>query len=171
MQNRKAYSFKDGQNPFNSLISLLILIGVMALLFFAVKGLFSILYLVAPILLIVTLIINYKVVANYAISLFETFKTDILMGMLKVAFTFLCYPIVIGWLFVKALLYRKVEKIRQELDSQMGTFEREKKEQFIDFEELSSKTAKDAPEKPTIIGLPKAKEKEKKNPYNDMFDA
>jgi hypothetical protein len=171
MQSRKTFNFNSSQNPFNSLISLLVLVGVMVLLFFVVKGFISILYLAAPVLLIITLVINYKIVADYVISIFETFKTDVLMGMVKVAFTFLCYPIVIGWLFAKALLFRKVDKIRQELDSQMGLFEKESKEQYIDFEELNSKTGSEKPEKPNIIGLPNPKEKEKKNPYNGMFDS
>lgn len=168
MQNRKRYNFNLGQNPFNSLLSLVVLIAVMAILFFVVKGFISILYWVAPILLIVTLILNYKIVANYVISLFETFKTDILMGMVKVAFTILCYPLVIGWLFAKVLLYRKVDKMKQEFDRQIGGVS--EKEQYVDFEELSSKTVDEKPEKPTIIELPKPKEKEKKNPYTDMFD-
>lgn len=167
MQNRQRYNFNSGQNPFNSLLSLVILIGVMVLLFFVVKGFISILYWVAPILLIVTLILNYKIVANYVISLFETFKTDVLMGMVKVAFTLLCYPLVIGWLFAKVLLYRKVDKLKQQFDQQIGSQE---KETFVDFEEISSKTVKEKPENPTIIELPKPKEKEKKNPYTDMFD-
>lgn len=171
MQNRKSFNLKNSQNPFNSLIGLLVLIGVMVLLFFVVKGFISILYWVAPVLLIVTLIINYKVVADYVISVFETFKTDILMGMVKVAFTFLCYPIVIGWLFAKALLYRKVDKMRQEFDSHMGRLENEQKEQFVDFEELNSNTVEGKPEKPTILDLPKPKDKDKKNPYSGMFDA
>jgi hypothetical protein len=166
MQSRQSFNFKNSQNPFNSLISLVVLIGVMVLLFFVVKGFFSLLYLIAPILLVITLVINYKVVAEYMVSLFETFKTDVLMGMVKVAFTFLCYPLVIGWLFVKALLYRKVAKLQQEMQSQMGKLEQE---QFIDFEEISSKKADTPAEKPRIIELPKPKGKDSKNPYSDMF--
>ncbi len=168
MQQRKSYNFNTGQNPFNSLLSLLVLLGVMVLLFFVVKGFISILYWVAPVLLVITLIINYKIVADYVISLFDTFKTDVLMGMVKVAFTFLCYPLVIGWLFAKALLYRKVDKLKQDFERQIG--EREK-EQFVDFEEISSNPVDEKPEKPKIIELPRPKEKDKKNPYNDMFDA
>jgi hypothetical protein len=166
MQSRQSFNFKNSQNPFNSLLSLVVLIGVMVLLFFVVKGFFSLLYLIAPILLVITLVINYKVVADYMIGLFETFKTDVLMGMVKVAFTFLCYPLVIGWLFAKALLYRKVAKLQQHMQSQMGKLEQE---QFIDFEEISSKKADEKAEKPKIIELPKPKEKDSKNPYSDMF--
>jgi hypothetical protein len=168
MQSRQSFNFKNSQNPFNSLISLVVLVGVMVLLFFVVTGFFKLLYFVAPILLVVTLVINYKVVAEYVVSLFETFKTDVLMGMVKVAFTFLCYPLVIGWLFAKALLYRKVTKLQQEMQSHMGKLE-QNQEQFIDFEEISSKKADEKAEKPKIIELPKPREIDPKNPFKDMF--
>jgi predicted membrane protein len=161
-----------GSNPFNSLISLLIFGGVLLLLYVLVKGLFTMLYWVAPVLLIVTLIINYRVVRDYAASIVTSLQTDILMGMVKVLFTVLCYPLVIGWLFAKALIYRKVNTLQQDLQKKMN---QQDQTQDVDYEEISSeelgKTDEKPPQKPIIIQLPKPKEKDKSNPYDDIFES
>jgi predicted membrane protein len=161
-----------GSNPFNSLISLLIFGGVLFLLYFLVSGFFKLLYLAAPFLLVITLVINYRVVRDYAASIVTTMQSDILMGMVKVLFTVLCYPMVIGWLFAKALIYRKVSTLQQDFQKKMGQSDMT---QDIDYEEVSSedmgKTTENPPQKPLIIELPKPKEKDKSNPYNDIFES
>lgn len=169
MQYRSSFNFnnKPNSNPFNSLVSLLIFVGVLIVLFFLLKGFVTLLYWVAPILLIITLLIRYRVVADYAVSLFETFQTDILMGILKVAFTIFCYPFVIGWLFMKAIFYRKMDQVKQTMDSQIY---QQPTEQYTDYEEVSTETMPNESEKPQLWELPKPKEKEKNNPYNDLFE-
>ena len=173
-------SFQFGgspKNPFGSIINLLIFFGVLVLMFFFVKSLFSLLYLAAPFLLIATLIINYRIVADYAIDIFETFRTDVLWGAVKVAFTILCYPFVIGWLFAKSLIYRKVDKMKQNFDAQMNAANTNFGQNpsvsadFADFEELSSEMLdKNKPKKdePIIIELPKPKDKQQDD-YDQFF--
>jgi hypothetical protein len=171
-------SFRVGgnpNNPFGSIINLLIFFAVLAGMYFFIGGVFKLLYLVAPILLIATLIINYRIVADYAIDVFETFRTDILWGAVKVAFTVLCYPLVIGWLFAKSLIYRKVDKIKQQFEEQVKATNpnlgsKGTTTEFADFEELSSemldKTKKEAP--PIVLQIPKIKEKPQDD-YDQFF--
>lgn len=171
MQYKTSFNINGNrnQNPFNSIISLLIFVGILVLLFFLLKGFVTVLYWVAPVLLIATLVINYKIVADYAISIYETFQTDILMGMLKVVFTIFCYPFVIGWLFIKAIFYRKMDTVKKQFESQL---KQQQTDQYAEFEEISTEINKDKkPDSPIIIELPKAKEKEKNNPYDNLFDA
>jgi predicted membrane protein len=170
MQFRTNYNSKgSGSNPFNSLISLITFAGVLLLLYFLMKGFFNLLYLVAPVLLVATLIINYRVVRDYAASIVTSLQSDILMGMVKVAFTVLCYPMVIGWLFAKALIFRKVSTLQQDFQQKMNQSEQI---QDVDYEEISSRKADEKPsEKPLIIQLPKPKEKDKSNPYDDIFES
>jgi predicted membrane protein len=162
-------SSMGGSNPFNSLISLLIFGGVLLLLYFVVKGFFSLLYLVAPVLLVVTLVINYRVVRDYLAGIVTTMQSDVLMGVMKVVFTVLCYPLVIGWLFAKALIYRKVSSLQQDFQKKMTPQDHT---QDVDYEEISSEKADEStPQKPIIIQLPKPKEKDKSNPYDDIFES
>jgi predicted membrane protein len=158
-----------GSNPFNSLVSLILFAGVLLLLFFLVKGFFTLLYWVAPVLLIATLIINYRVVRDYLAGLATTFQSDVLWGVVKVAFTMVCYPMVIGWLFAKALIYRKVNSLQQDFQKKMTEQEQT---QYVDYEEVSSQKGSEKPsQEPLIIELPKPKEKDKTNPYDDIFES
>lgn len=101
------------QNPFSSLWSLLLVAAVIAVLFYVIKGLVSLLYMVAPFLLIAALLINHKVVLNYANQLVETFKVDILKGVIGVLVLVFGYPLVFAWLLVKALFMNKLEKAQR----------------------------------------------------------
>ena len=164
------YSFRNNsnpKNPFGSVMSLLIFAGVLVLLFFLVTGFVKLLYLVAPILLIATLLINYRVVTEYATGVIQTFQTDVVFGIVKVLFSFLCYPFVIGWLFAKAMFYRKVNTLKKDMEQQMGRMnEAQNNTQYTDYEEISSDMDVDKEaEKPIILDLPKPKDK-----LRDDFD-
>ncbi|MBL7815166.1 MAG: hypothetical protein JNL70_09150 [Saprospiraceae bacterium] len=172
MSYQRTFRFGGGSNnPFGSLLSLLIFVGVLVALFFMVTGFVKLLYLVAPVLLIATLLINYKIVADYVLGVFETFQTDVLFGVVKVLFSVFCYPFVIGWLFAKAMFHRKMNQLQKDMEHQMGslnhTFQNTNQEtQYTDYEEISSDTNTNEPtETPKIIELPKPKDK-----LRDDFD-
>ena len=165
-------SFRSGgnsNNPFGSMMSLLIFVGILALLFFLVTGFVKLLYLVAPFLLIATLLINYRVVADYVKGVFDTFRTNVLLGVVKVVFSVMCYPFVIGWLFAKAMFYRKVSSLKKDMAQQMGQMNQaQNNTQYADYEEISTDDDLDInkkAEKPIILDLPKPKDK-----LRDDFD-
>lgn len=151
------YRKKIDINPFNSLGSILIMILVFAGLFFIARGIFTILAWVAPLLLIATLVIDYKVVLGYGKWLVNLLKNNLGMGIGALLLTIFGFPVIAGFLFVKALLYRKVNKLQEEV-------QRRQEGELVDFEEVDSK--------PTIIELPpiKKKQKEVQNDYEQLFD-
>ncbi len=157
-----------GRNPFNSLVSLLILAGVFVAMFFVIRGFVTLLYWVAPVLLIITLFINYRVVANYALGLVDLLKRNILWGVAKIAFTVVLYPFVIGWLFMQAMMLRRLDSFKKEFEHQ---FPPKESAQYADYEEISSESvekAEDAEPIPFKLLPPTPKEKDG-NPYNDLF--
>jgi hypothetical protein len=115
--NYKTYriggSTPQPQNPFSSLWSLVVMAAVIAVLFYVIKGLVNVLYWAAPILLILALVVNHKVVLNYANQLIESFKTNILRGIIGVVVLVFGYPFVFAWLLVKALFMNRLEKAKQ----------------------------------------------------------
>ncbi len=146
-------------NPFSSIFSILTMVLVFVGLFFLAKGIFNILAWLAPILLIITAVIDYKVILNYGKWLLNLLRKDALMGIGGILLTVFGFPIIAGFLFGKALLYRKVKKINQ-------TIEDEKMGEFIEYEEIHE-------EKPPTLELPslkKEKEPQKKsNDYEQLF--
>jgi cytochrome b subunit of formate dehydrogenase len=150
------YRKKIDVNPFNSITSIIILVLFFMALYFIAKSVFTILAWIAPVLLIGALIIDYKVVLNYGKWIVNLLKKNILMGIGAGLLTFFGFPVIAGFLFVKALLSKKVNSMKQEV-------ERRQQGEFVDYEELDS----------TPIELPKIEEKprpKQKLPRDDNYD-
>ncbi|MCB0662724.1 MAG: hypothetical protein KDC24_08290 [Saprospiraceae bacterium] len=160
MQRRIYYQAGGGNNPFGSILSLLFMVLFFVGLFYLANFIFKILWWVAPVLLIVTLIIDYKVVTNYLKWVGSSFRRNWFFGILLGLFTVLGFPLVTAILFFKALFKRKVKQAQDEYEAQTkGT--------LIDYEEVDS-------EQHITIELPPSvppKEKEPKDSrYDDLFE-
>jgi hypothetical protein len=167
-------SFRTGgnsNNPFGSIMSLLIFVAILAGLFFLVTGFVKLLYLVAPVLLIATMLINYRVVADYVTGVFDTFKTNVLLGVGKLLFSFFCYPFVIGWLFSKAMFYRKMNTLKQDMEQKMGQMNTaQSNTEYAEYEEIPTDNMdiNKKADKPIMLDLPKPKDK-LRDDYDQLF--
>ncbi len=153
--------FKETQrslsrNPGQWLIGLLGLIAFFFVLFWLVKGLYSFLSLIAPVLLIITAILNYRVITGYVAMLWSVFKSNWLMGILGAILTVVGLPFVSGYLFVKAILLKKIDSIQTAV-------EKEQQGEYMEFEDLSEE-----PSETLILKEPEPKVK-KDNNYDKMF--
>ena len=148
------YRRKVDVNPFNSITSILFLVFAFVALYWLATGIFKILTVAAPFLLIATLIIDYTVVLNYGKWLWNLLQKNPLMGIGGILLTFFGFPIIAGFLLGKALLYRKVGKIKDELDIKQNG-------EFADYEEVD-----DGPQ--IRMELPEIKKT--KPPKDDQYD-
>ena len=121
---------QGGFGQFRGWQSLLIMAGVMILIFIVARAFLKILYFVAPVLIIATAIINYKVILNYFKNIGNLFKKNPLMGVGAGLLSAFFYPVVIGFLFVQALLHRKADKIQKEVEREKG--------EYVEYEEIES---------------------------------
>jgi len=159
-------------NPFNSIASILFLVLIFVGLYFVAKGVFWLLGLLAPIFIILTLIIDYKVLVSYGNWLVNLFKSNILMGIGAVLLTVFGFPVVSGFLFGKAIISKKIKE-------KFGQFEQpeKKKEEYAAYEEVKDDFEVEEPldlenaprkvEKPEVII--KRKSSESNNEYDDLF--
>lgn len=143
----------------NGIIGFLFLIALIAGVFFIAKGIFKLLYLAAPVLIILALIINYRTVVNFFKWLFGLFKRSILTGIIAVILTIIGYPIVCGLLFGKSILDRKIRKLQQ---SQRA----EREGEFVQFEEVIKPRREEKLDLPPMV---KQHPTPKENPYKDLF--
>lgn len=160
-------------NPFNSIASILFLVLIFVGLFFVAKGVFWILSWLAPVFLILTLIIDYKVVVSYGTWLVNLLKKNILMGLGAVLLTVFGFPVVSGFLFGKAIISKKIKE-------KLGQFEQptQKKEEFVSYEEVEDDIIVEEPldldnvprriEKPEIII--KENKSQSGNEYDNLFE-
>lgn len=154
---------QNNRSPFVGIIGLLIFLTVMYVLFKVVFGAISLLWaimaFVAPILLILTMFLNFGVVKDYASSIVDSFKKKPSRGIIFSLATLIGYPIVSIYLFYKALITRK------EKNEQVKTVKNKKKdEDYVKFEEV---------EDDDFLELPDLEEEAPKqeplNRYDDLF--
>ena len=146
-------------NPFGSIFSILTMVLIFVGLFFLAKGIFNILALIAPILLIATAVIDYKVIINYGKWLLNLLRKDLLIGIGGILLTVFGFPIIAGFLFVKALLFRKIKKMNQ-------GYEEKIEGEYLEYEEIQDEAS-------STLELPKLEKKEKQekksNDYEQLF--
>ncbi len=143
-------------DPINTIISLIMLVVVFMLIFFVARGVFRLLTWMAPFLFIATLILDYKVILSYGKYLLRTLERNVIWGIVMTVLTVIGFPLVIAFLFGKALLFRRVKTVEKEM-------EEEKMGEYIPYEEVD--------EEEEFLDLPEFKDKQKdRDRYGRFFD-
>ena len=119
-------------NPVNLIIGILIMVAVFYGLFKLTQWLFTLLYYVSPLLLVATLIMDINVVKEYIQSLGKLVKRNVPLGIAAIALSVVFAPVPIAYMFIKALMKRKVNKF---IEDQRRIEEGD----LVDFEELESR--------------------------------
>ena len=139
---------QPNSNPFGSITSLLVMAAVIIGLFFVAKGIFNLLAWAAPVLLIITLILDHKVILDFGAWLVKLLKTNVLNGIIAVLFVVFAFPLVAGFLFSKAVLKRQSKGMRRMFEEQQRATQEntafDSNIEDIEFEELD---IDDVPEK------------------------
>lgn len=144
---------------------MLVLALLVVAIYFFVRGLYWLASILMPVLLIATLIINYRVVWDYIKMLTQTVRRDPFMGILFIVMTFLLSPFVVLFLFSKALLHRKADAVIRE---QQAADVRNNGE-YIDFVEITKKDTEPPIELPPIRERETLRPKDE-NKYDDFFN-
>ena len=150
---RKKIEYKS--SPFGGVIALLLFAGLIFLLFYMVKGVFSILSFLAPILFILALVFNRHVVFDYGKMLWHKLKTDTPKGLLYTLLSIVGFPVVSAFLFFKAFITQKVKKMSKT------------EEEYDDYEEVVEE--EDFLELPELEKPKQGKTQREDNSYDDLF--
>ena len=154
-------------NPIGCLIG-----GVLGLvlLYYLLKGLWTLLYWAAPILVVLAVIINWRAVADTGKSYLKFLRANPLGGIIVLIISVFAFPLLSLYLFLKAIGNRQLEKMDDTFGQARGTNTRHPEPEFTDFEELESR-----PKNPPPMANPDMPVKETEapkqapNPYDDMF--
>ena len=144
---------------FNGIIGFAFMVLLFVGLFFIAKGVFTVLAWVAPVLIILALLINYRTVLNYLKFMLGLLQRNPVGGIIGILLSFFGFPILAGVLFGKSILDRKVKKLNE-------AYQAEKDGEFVEFEEIIK------PERETKLDLsPMEKQApvKKDNQYEDLF--
>lgn len=143
----------------NGLFGFLFLVMVMVGIFFIAKGIFKILSIAAPVLILLTALINYRTLVSYGRFILALFKRSLLTGIVAVILSIIGFPILSGILFGKAILDRKVRKLQKEHQLQ-------REGEFVEFEEVIRPRQNEEIELPP---LQREMPPKKENRYEDLF--
>lgn len=160
MQYHKSFQTSNN-NPFSSIIG--VVLGVLFLLglFFVARFIFTILYYLSPVMLIAALVLDYKSVTGYGKWLVSRVKTNPLLGIGGIVLTVLAFPLVCLFLLGKALFKKKVREVEQEAEKQ-------REGEYIEFEELDSEPIDLKRLEEQVRGQQEA---QKRSNYDDFFDS
>ena len=111
------------------MIGFFVAVGFFILLYFMMRGIFTILAWAAPFLLIAAVLINYKTIINFGKWLYRLIRGNPIVGIVAVVLCVFGFPVVSGFLFGKSLLDRKMRLLLEE---------QEPRDEFIDYEEISN---------------------------------
>ena len=143
--------------PFNSIVGILMVVGVILAIYYISSLVFRLLYFVSPVLLVATLIIDYKVVVNFVKWLVSLIKRNAILGIGATLLSLVAYPITSIFLLGSALFKRKVNQVRT-------NYQMQKEGELVDFEEIESR--------PSKLELPDLEKRtqQKDNDYEQLFD-
>jgi len=141
------------------ILGIIMVLALVMIAWFAVKSIYSILLFVAPVLFIATLFMKRSVIVDYVKFITATFKENTGKGLLYAGGSILLYPVVFGYLFVKALMMYQFEK----------RFGKKEEEGFAEYEEVEEQKV----EEDDFLDLPEIEKaepmKESNNEYEDLF--
>jgi hypothetical protein len=164
MTNYKEFSVGNKGNTFGSFGPLIGLIIFVAVLYFLVKGVFSILSILAPFLLIGAAILDYTVITDFIKFIVKLMKENPIMGLIAIFLGIMGFPVLFGFLFFKAYMRRNFKKIETKVKQEQTRFD--------DYEEVkeTNKTNTEDPNDFLIlpnISKPQEVKKESSSPKND----
>lgn len=152
--SRQGFGFR-----FTGFMGFIMMVLFFVALFLIIRGLWKLLYIASPVLILLALVINYRTVLNYLRFIFGLLQRNILSGIIAIVLSIIGFPFLSAALFGKAILDRKVNKLRKAHQAQQQG-------EFVDYEEVIR------PEREDKLDLPpmeKTKPQQKDNPYKDLF--
>ncbi len=150
-----------GGNTVNRVLSLVFIVAMIYMLIKIFGFVTKLLWYVAPIILIATLIMDYKVVLSYGKSLVNLTKKNTAFGAIAIILSLLGLPFVSLFLFSKAMTNRKIGKMQEQFQQ-----DRTRESSFTEYEDVSEKT--EVPEVKVLDLEEKVPQKETNN-YEDLF--
>lgn len=143
----------------NGIFGFVFLVLVLVALFFIAKGIFKILTLASPVLIVLALLINYRTILGYLKFILSLLQRNVLAGIIAIILSIIGFPILSGVLFGKAILDRKVRKLRQ-------AHQQRQEGEFVEYEEV---IRPEDEEKLHLRDIETEKPPRKDSRYEDLF--
>lgn len=124
----------SGPNAGQALVAILFLVGIFMGLFFVARGIFTLLTWLTPIMLLLTVILDYRVIIGYFKWLWRLLNEELLLGLGAVVLTVIGYPVVAGYLLLRAWLFSQNKDTRKRKSREKGRLG-----EYISYEEVDER--------------------------------
>lgn len=124
-------NFEPIRNPFSAVVSVLVMLLVLVGLFFIAKFIFKLLWWVAPLIFIASLIIDVNVFLDYTRWVGRLFRRSIWMGLGTIVLSMLFFPFLGMFFLGKALLRKRIREAQRDVQAR-------RQGEFINYEEVDS---------------------------------
>lgn len=152
----------SNRSPFGGIFGIIVAIAAFYLLFKLAGFVFSILWSLAPVIFLASLIVDHKVFTGYANTVYDLFKRNWMVGLGAGVLSVVLFPLLAVYLLGMALFKRKVKKAQEEMDTRRNG-------ELIDYEELDSDIIEmDLPPSETPPE-PIRRQPPRTNEYDDLF--
>ncbi|MBK7095890.1 MAG: hypothetical protein IPH57_12935 [Saprospiraceae bacterium] len=98
----KELNFKN--NNINSWLGLIVIFGIIVVLFIIIQSLYKLFFILAPVFILLSLILDYRVIAKFGILLYNLLKHKTTLGVLAVIFTVIGLPFVAAAMFFNSFM-------------------------------------------------------------------
>lgn len=157
----------NNQNPFGWIGSIIMLVVGLLLIYLVIKGIFTLLFWLSPILFIAGIAIDPKGALMLGKTLINISKKNPLIPIAVVILSALWFPVIPGvlgalaggFLLTKSLVKKKIEKVFDQHAPQ------EVSEEFVEYEDIT--------EDETFLELPEIKKEQAEQPgneYDNLFE-
>lgn len=155
------------RNPLGTIGSIIVALVVLYLLFRLAAFAFQLLWYAGPLLLLISLFIDYKVALGYLGWIKRLFQSNFVYGIIASILTVVAFPLVCLYIFGMAMFKRKVNKVREEVVRRReGEFTEYEEVETMDLDELPHRELPPAPE-PEIRRTKRTGDGD--TPYDELF--
>jgi hypothetical protein len=118
----KIFQSRQSNSDLNPLFSVLILFALMIGFFYLAQYIYKFLFYISPLVILVTLLIDYRVFISYGKLLAAFTKQNLVVGVSFIVLSALMFPVICLFLLGKAILKRKIINFEQKIKKEEETF-------------------------------------------------
>lgn len=122
-------NFEPTRDPFSAIVSLLFMVLFLVGMFFVAKFVLKLLWWVAPVVFIASLIIDVNVFLNYTRWVGRLFQRSIWMGLGVIVLSLIFFPFLSLFFLGKALVRKRIRSVVQDV-------EQRRQGEYISYEEV-----------------------------------
>lgn len=148
----KSFQYRQNSTSLSPWVSVLVLLALLTAFFFVAQYIYKFLFYISPLVIIATLILDYKVFVNYGRLVMAFMKQNVVVGISMIVLSAFLFPVISVFLLGKAILKRKINKMEAKI--------REEENTFTNYEEVDNNT---------VINVSKNENARKYN-YDKLFE-